>query len=266
MFCLVVCQAGAVDEIIVGGRPPITMKAVDCHIRLIEFVLDTRLTVAQKDAFLNAIKNECAQMPPADRNNFLSACELVDSMSEMEANGHQAVKFVLQKDFADSATSLPEDPAAVLYLQVDKDGRQPAISVNNNIITEQSLAAFIEYLEFLADHKRSVSFSRATKGRIKGTLQRYYQSLKEVEQACLDDFQLTWYMIRAGWQLTDDFIKKQRWQSAIEKAEISENNSYEFEKIRAALNPEVYGEMLDAAARAGAEPLEWVATNSLNIW
>jgi hypothetical protein len=111
----------AASQVLVPGNPPITMRAAQCHIGLIEFVLGTRLTVAQKDTFLEAIKTECATMSKQDKNNFLSACELVDSMQSMDQNGLNAVKAILQKDFEESAASLPDDPAAVLYLKIKKE-------------------------------------------------------------------------------------------------------------------------------------------------
>ncbi len=51
---------GLNDQVVVSGFPEITGEAVDGHIRIIEFILGTRMTLKQKEVFFEAIKNETA--------------------------------------------------------------------------------------------------------------------------------------------------------------------------------------------------------------
>jgi hypothetical protein len=242
------------------------MRAAQCHIGLIEFVLGTRLTVAQKDTFLEAIKTECATMSKQDKNNFLSACELVDSMQSMDQNGLNAVKAILQKDFEESAASLPDDPAAVLYLKIKKENSQPAIRVDDQLISSQSIAALVEYLEFVNDPYSDTSFGPDAIEKIKQSIKMNYNKLSEPEKAVLDDFQLTWYMIRAGWQKTNNQVLKHSWQNAFKAVNLQAPVAPEFTKIKACLDADLYGQMLDKAAKSGVQPGEWVSGGALEIW
>ncbi len=253
------------DETIVAGQPPITMKAAHCHIRLIEFVLATRLTVAQKDSFLTAIKNECSQMPEADRNNFLSALELAGSMEEMDEAGHEAVKFVLKKDFEETAMSLPADPAAALYLQLQRELASPAIQLNEEIVTNQSFAALIEYLEFVASPDKPEKFSAETVATIKKLLEESFLKLSEEERSTLDDFELTWHMIRAGWQNSTNQAAKDAALKAMLATGIK-GGSIDLTKLKACLASDIYGDLLDNAAELGFEPTEWTVGLKNQVW
>ncbi|GAB4277513.1 MAG: hypothetical protein Kow0029_20230 [Candidatus Rifleibacteriota bacterium] len=256
----------AADEVVVAGKPPITMKAVNCHMRLIEFVIGTRLTVEQKNAFLEAIKTEGTQMTEQDKNGFLSALELADSMDQMEPAGHEAVKFVLKKDFEDTARGLPGDPAADLYLKLMNESSQAALTIGENVITKQSLAAFIEYLEFLANPDNPVKFSDDKVEQIKNLIKSSYDKLGEENQATLDDFQLTWYMIRAGYQNIPDKARKEAWKKELSALGVSATGNFDLHLLKKCLAAELYADILDEAARLGAQPDEWIVGYTLDVW
>jgi len=75
-------NTGLNDDIIVAGEPPVTGYVIDCHNRILEFVLGTRMTVAQKEAFLNAITAEVSTMTREDRDNFVQVINwLIHSLS-----------------------------------------------------------------------------------------------------------------------------------------------------------------------------------------
>ncbi len=254
------------EQVIVEGKPPITMRAADCHMRLIEFVLETRMTVAQKNAFLDAIKSECTQMSEEDRQGFLSALELAESMEQMEAAGHDAVKFVLKKDFEETATSLPGDPAANLYRQLKNKIVEPMVKVQENVITSQSFAALVEYLQFIASPHKPIEFSEASKAELKKVLEEYYLKLDENEQALLDQFELTWYMIRAGWQNISDKQKKNSAEKEMQKTNLKPGQSLDLKKLKDCFSPEIYGDLIDEAAKLGFEPNEWSVGQKLTVW
>lgn len=268
LMLFVTCISFAADEneVIVPGNPPITMKAVNCHMRLIEFVIGTRLTFAQKNAFLDAIKNECAQMPEQDKINFLSACELVDSMKTMDSAGHEAVKFVLKKDFEDTAKGTPGDPAADLFLKLNNEYSTPAIKISEDIITNQSLAALVEYLEFVAFPMNPEKYSETAVNEIKKLIETSYLQLNEDGQAMLDDFQLTWYMIRAGWQATTDQEALSRIQNDFKSVGLKPGMVPNLAQLKACLATELYADLLDKAAQIGVEPAEWSASSTFNVW
>lgn len=253
------------DQIVVDGKPPITMNAVHCHMRLIEFVLNTRLTTAQKDAFLDAIKTECAQMPESDRQSFLSALELADSMEQMEDAGHDAVKFVLQKDFEETAVGTPGDPAAALYLKIKTQITEPEIKIQSEVITRQSFAALVEYLQFVANPDKPVKFSDASKSSIKKLLEESYLKLNETEQGMLDEFELTWFMIRGGWQNTVNSEKKDAALKAMQALKLSAEPALDLKTLKACLSADIYGDLLDEAAQLGFEPNEWSVGQNLPV-
>jgi hypothetical protein len=231
------------------------MKAAECHIRLIEFVLNTRLTVAQKSDFLQAIIQECYDMPTQDRKNFLSAAELAEAMNEMNENGLEAVKFVLKKDFDESARELQNDPAAALYLKLARNSANEIVKVSNNRITNQSFAALIEYLQFIANPDEPPQFGQIARKKLKHTVQTQYKKLSEDTRTCLNDFQLTWYMIRAGWQLRPE--KQLQWAKKFATLGITASDLSSPTKLNQALSADFYGEILDEAVKGGAQPSEW---------
>ena len=266
MIMISVFAASASDQIIVQGNPPITMKAAQCHMRLIEFVLGTRLTAAQKDAFLDAIKKECTQMPETDRQNFLSAVELASSMDSMEPSGHEAVKFVLKKDFEDTAASLPDDPAAVLFLKIKSEISTPRIKMKEEAITRQSFAALVEYLQFLGNPDQPVKLSESALASLEKALQNGYSMLSDDEQAVLDEFELTWFMIRAGWQNCPDSKIKDNSRNEMQKLQIDAGTEFELKKIKAFLSPDIYGDLIDTAAKLDFEPSEWTVNQYREVW
>jgi hypothetical protein len=242
------------------------MQAADCHMRLIEFVLGTRMTVAQKSAFLEAIKAECAQMSEEDRQGFLSALELAESMEQMESAGHDAVKFVLKKDFEETAASLPGDPAANLYRQLKEKIIEPMIKVQENVITSQSFAALVEYLQFIANPHKPADSSESLQTSLKKLLEENYLKLDENEQAVLDEFELTWYMIRAGWQNISDKQKKSAAEKAMQNSGLKLDQPISLKMLKDCLSPDIYGDLIDEAAKLGFEPNEWSVGQKLTVW
>lgn len=245
----------ASDDILVTGTPPITYKAMHCHIRLIEFVLNTRLTIAQRYAFLQTIKEECEQMPQADRENFLSALELAESMQTMDQAGHEAVRFVLKKDYEETAKGLADDPSAKLYLQIQQSLTTPAVKIEEDVITHQSFMALIEYLQFLGKPDQPLQFSESEIEQIRLQIQQNCLKLSEEELAIIDDFEMTWHMIRGAWQNTAKNQIKDQVRAAA--AALQMTSKPDFAKFRAALNAKFYGDLIDEAVELGFEPTEW---------
>ncbi len=106
------CQNSS--QVVVEGDPPITMEAVKSHIRLMEFVLSTRLTTNQKNLFLGYVKEECKGMDKQSRSEFLQGMELFQSLSTMPSDQVTSVREVLRADFEQSADEVEEDPARYL--------------------------------------------------------------------------------------------------------------------------------------------------------
>lgn len=257
---------GINDEVVVAGEPPVSGYAVDCHIRLLEFVLGTRMTVAQKETFLKAIKDECAQMNQEDRESFLQAIELVDSMAEMDAEQHETVRKVLEKDFQEGAAELTDDPAAQQYLKLQNESFKPAIEQKNYNVTNQSLEAFAEYLAFIAQPDQPTWFDAKTIDAINVRVKAGFAAFSEDERQALDDFQLTWYLIRAAWQGVADAAKKDAWRKSFAAIGVKAGETPDSDKIKAALSTDVYADLLDEATRLGIKPLEWSASTTIRIW
>lgn len=256
----------AAEDIIVAGEPPVTMHAVDCHIRLLEFVLNTRLTVAQKDSFLGAIKEECGGMTVEEKEGFLEAVALVASMTEMDEDQHEAVQGVLTKDFQESAADLPDDPAAQLFLKLQTDSFKFVIKNGDSGVSQQALDAFSEYLAFLAQPEQTVWFNASTTEAINDTLIKNFETLTPEEKESLDDFHFTWFMVRAAWQGTQDAVAKTAWRKKIAAIGLKAGETPDLKAIKAALSTDFYGDLLDECAKLGVEALEWSSGTTFRVW
>lgn len=258
--------AGAAEDVVVSGEPPITTHVVDCHIRLLEFVLGTRMTVAQKDAFLAAIKEECAEMTVEEKNSFLEAVELVDSMGEMDDDQHETIQKVLEKDFQESAASLPDDPAAQLFLKMQNESFKLVIKNGEDGISQQALDAFAEYLAFLADPEKQTWYDASATAAIHNSLIQSFTNFSPEEKESLDDFHFTWFMIRAAWQGTADTKARDSWRKKFAAVGIKAGETPDLAKIKAALSTDLYGELLDECAKLGVETIEWSTGTSFKVW
>jgi len=256
----------AEEKVVVPGEPPITAFAVDCHIRLLEFVLTTRLTVAQKNSYLAAIIEECAGMTKEERENFLEAIELVDSMSELDEEALDSIQADLEKDFQETAAEVPEDAAAQLFLKLQNESFRVVLEHGEISITVQALDSFVEYLAFLAQPDEPVWFNASAAAAINDRIMTGFAGMSKDEKESLDDFHLTWYMVRAAWQNVEDPKKKEAWRKAFASCAIKVGEIPDLPKIKAALSDKIYGELLDEAGRYGVEPFEWASEIAVRVW
>ena len=256
----------AEEKIIVPGEPPITAFAVDCHLRLIEFVLTSRLTVAQKDAFLTEITRECAEMSAEEKADFLEAIELADSLSELDEEQLEEVQADLADDFASTAAEVPEDVASQLFNRLQKESSQKMFQEGEILITAQAVDAFVEYLAFLAQPDQPVWYDASATAIIKDTLTSSFASLSHAEKDALEDFQAGWYMIRAAWQNVEDQKKKDAWRQGFIACGIKPGVVPDIKMIKAALHEKVFAGPVEEAGEYGVEPYEWSAEMGVRVW
>lgn len=254
------------EKIIVPGEPPITAFAVDCHIRLLEFVLTTRLTVAQKDAFLAEITNECAEMSKEEKEDFLEAITLADSLAELDEEELEVVQADLADDFAQTAAEVPEDVSSQLFNRLQKESSQKVFQEGEILITVQAVDAFVEYLAFLAQPDQPVWYDASATAVIKDTLTSNFASLSRTEKDALEDFQAGWYMIRAAWQNVEDQKKKDAWRQGFAVCGIKPGIVPDINMIKAALAEKVFAGLIDEAGEYGVEPYEWAAELGVRVW
>ncbi|PKL50193.1 MAG: hypothetical protein CVV42_04175 [Candidatus Riflebacteria bacterium HGW-Riflebacteria-2] len=254
------------EKIIIPGEPPITAFAVDCHIRLIEFVLTSRLTVGQKDAFLAEITRECAEMTTEEKADFLEAVALVDSLSELDEEQLEVVQADLADDFARTAAEVPEDVASQLFNRLQKESSQKVFQEGEILITVQAVDAFVEYLAFLAQPDQPVWYDASATASIKDTLTSNFAGLSHAEKDVLEDFQAGWYMIRAAWQNIEDQKKKDAWRQGFAACGNKPGVIPDIKIIKAALAEKVFAELIDTAGEYGVEPYEWAAELGVRVW
>ena len=256
----------AEEKVLVPGEPPITSFAVDCHARLLEFVLSTRLTVAQKDSFLAAVTEECAGMTKEDKENFLEAVVLVNSLPELDEEQLDEIQADLEKGYQETAAEVPEDVAAQLFVRLQKESLIQVLEDGEILITVQALDGFAEYLAFLAKPDQPVYYDATATAAITDTVVKNFATMSNEEKAALEDFHVTWYMIRAAWQNTEDKNKKDAWLKAFVSCGIKAGEVPDLTRIKAALSDKIYGEMLDEASKMGVEPFEWAASMTVRVW
>ncbi|HAE38773.1 MAG TPA: hypothetical protein DCG57_09055 [Candidatus Riflebacteria bacterium] len=264
LFAVVSLQAE--EKIIVPGEPPITAFAVDCHIRLLEFVLTTRLTVAQKESFLAAITEECAAMSKEEKQDFLEAVELIDALAEADEETLEEIQGDLTEDFQVTAEEVPDDAAAQLFIRLQQESTRKVLEEGELIITVQSIEGFVEYLAFLAQPDQPVWYDASATAAINNTLTSNFAAMSKDDKASLEDFHITWYMVRAAWQNVEDQKKKEAWRKIFAGCGIKAGEVPDIAKIKTALSDKVYGEMLDEASGFGVEPFEWAAEVAVRVW
>jgi len=265
-LCIVAHAQPAVEQVAVAGEPPITWEAVDGHIRVIEFVLQTRLTVAQKESFVQAILAETAGMDTEARNDFNYVLELAENLDQLDDFQREQVRQVLEKDFMASMNAAGDDPAARLFAYLVNSANQPVVRTSADLVTRQSIDALAEYLAFLASTENPVDYSAEEVEAIQKLVVDGFATMTEEEKAVLDDFQLNWFMIRAAWQGADDTQTKVNWRKDFAKCGIAPGKVPDLAKIKMALSTDIYGDLLDYAAMMGMEPMEWSPSVSFRVW
>ncbi|MBU1106545.1 MAG: hypothetical protein KKB51_07775 [Candidatus Riflebacteria bacterium] len=256
----------AEEKIIVPGEPPITAFAVDCHIRLLEFVLSTRLTVVQKDSFLAMITEECSGMTKEEKEDFLEAVPLAGSLPDLDENQLGDIQSDLEKDFQKTAAEATEDVAAQLFTRLQNESFKHVLEEGEIFVTVQALEGFAEYLAFLAQPDQAVRYDATATAAINDTIMKNFATMSKEDKEALEDFHITWYMIRAAWQNTEDKNKKDAWRKTFASCGIKSGEIPDFTKIKAALSDKNYGEMLDEASKFGVEPFEWASNLAVRVW
>jgi hypothetical protein len=263
-------SAGAAPELpkdpIVPGTPPILMKDVRAHVRLLEFVLQTRMTVAQKEHFLAAIKKEAADFDTEAREDFRQGTELLESIGSMSEMQREAVRVMLQGDFLESAADNPEDTAAQLYLALAEQGTRVLAQVGSDTVTIQDLEALVEWAEFARKADRTEPLTSPERDAVRSLVAEGFAGLPPDVQKSLCGFAALWYQIRAAWQCaTPD--QKTGWQKRIDQAWGSASRQdLTVARLSGLLLPDVWADMDSVARAAGERPEGWIATASLDIW
>lgn len=265
-LCLVADAQLAPEQIAVSGEPPITWEAVDGHIRVMEFVLQTRMTVAQKESFVQAILAEAATMDTEARNDFNYVLELGENLDLLDDFQREQVRQVLEKDFMTSMSAAGDDPAANLFAYLVNSANEAVIKTNVDLVTRQSMDALAEYLAFLASTENPVSYSKEEVEAIRQLIVDGFATLSEEQKAVLDDFQLNWFMVRAAWQGADDTQTKVTWRKAFARCGIAPGKLPDLAKIKMALSTDIYGDLLDYAVMSGIEPMEWSPSPNFRVW
>ena len=260
-------NSGLNDKFIGSTNPAISGKAVDANIRVIEFVLGTRMTVAQKQVFLKAIEEEVKGMDKEQLENFLESLDLADSLNQLSDQDAEPIRQLLEKDFNATVASLEgqNDLASDQFKKVKANASERVVASKNAVVTRQSVEAFAEYLAFIANTKKPIWPSDLSVNATLMRIKTNFSSYTEEEQSSLEDFQLTWYLIRAAWQIADARTKAV-WQKRFNKLGLIAGADVTSANIKAALSSDIYADMLDFATRAGIEPIEWSPKTKALVW
>lgn len=264
-LCLVAGAQLTSEQIAVSGEPPITWEVIDEHMRIMEFVLQTRLTIAQKESFVQAILVEASTMDAEARNDFNYAIELGENLDQLDDFQREQVRQVLEKDFMASMRAAGDDPAANLFAYLVNSANQAVIRTRADLVTRQSIDALAEYLAFLASTENPVDYTAEEVKAIQQIIVNGFATFNEEEKAVLDDFQLNWYMIRAAWQGAADTQTKVTWRKGFARCGIAPGKLPDLAKIKMALSTDIYGDLLDYAAMSGVQPMEW-SPLSFRVW
>ncbi len=258
---------GLNDAYIGSSNPAVTGKIVDYHIRILEYVLISRMTLAQKQVYLKAITDEIKQMDSDQLNDFISVTELVDSLNKLTPKDAEPVRQLLEKDFYYTAKALEKqkDLAAVQYLKIRDNLGKRVVGYGDIYVTRQSIEALAEYLAFVANTKNPIWPNELAINTAAMRVRTNFAKYTDEERSILEDFQLTWYLIRAAWQ-TANANQRAAWQKNFDKIGLKPGADVTSANIKAAINTEVFGDMLDFATKSGIEALEWSGKTTASIW
>lgn len=260
-------NSGLNDAFIGATNPPVSGKIVDAHIRVLEFVLISRMTLAQKQVFVKALTDELKTMDTDQLNDFIGVLDLVDSLNQLKPEDAEPVRQLLEKDFYYTAKALEKqkDMAAVQYLRIRENLGKRIVAYGDSVVTKQSIEALAEYLAFLANTKNPVWPNELEINKTAMRVRTNYSKFTEEERSLLEDFQLTWYLVRAAWQ-TANPNQKAAWQKKFDKLGLKAGADVTSENIRAAINSDVFEGLLDFATKNGIMPVEWSASTTAQIW
>ncbi|HOY66570.1 MAG TPA: hypothetical protein PLP29_06750 [Candidatus Ozemobacteraceae bacterium] len=254
--------AGPLPDVIVAGEPPITSWAVLDHVRLMEFVLDTRLTTGQKETFLATLKKECAGMDREGRAAFLEARQLVASMAVMTPDQRESVREVLREDFENTAAEEEADPAAQLYMQVRDAAVNAVASQGSDTVTLQDIEALAEYVAFVRAPEQPAPISAADRDVLRKAVTEGFATASEEARRALSGFADTWHLLRAGWA-AGDAQAHAGWAGKLKEA----TGRAGFGKtIADTIDSPLWEELKRAAAGAGETAAGWTATPTLIVW
>lgn len=271
MLLVSICFTGfalpAADEYVVEGEHPLTWSAIDAQIKIVEFVLQTRLTVRQKNMFLAAIKAELEDIDEQGYENLSGAVELVENLNVLDEEIRTQVRHDLKEQFVNVAEQMPDDPAARLFTNLRTDANQPTIRTEEDNITRQAAMAFVEYLAFVANPDDPDWYGPGALRQIVKSLQENFESLDEDQKAVLDDFQLNWYMVRAGWEaLAENPQMRAQIKKTFSDCGITPGEVPSFSSIEKALRTDTYADLLDIAVYSNALPIEWTVGPAFRVW
>ena len=260
------CQNSS--QVVVEGDPPITMEAVKSHIRLMEFVLSTRLTTNQKNLFLGYVKEECKGMDKQSRSEFLQGMELFQSLSTMPSDQVTSVREVLRADFEQSADEVEEDPAAKLFFKVVGNLQKKISETQAGSISTQAFEALVEYMEFSCSLSgKPKTFSEEEREKIRKVLVSSFEKLTETAQAEMSTFERKWHVIKAAWA-SDSSPKKDAWTKLLVKpfSETSRTFTIDEKLINQVVQPSLWEEIASSARVFGETESDWVASKTVDVW
>ncbi len=256
---------GLNDAFVGSSKPAITGAAVDNHLRILEFVLGTRMTVAQKQIFFKAIEEESKNFDEDQTNDFLSSVGLADSLNQLSEQDAEPIRVMLEKDFDATASATEDDLATIQYKTLKNNVNDVVIDNGKIKVTRQSVEAFAEYLAFLADTNNPVWPDGLSIDATAMRLRTSFDAYSDEEKEALEDFQLTWYLIRAAWQ-TGSAEQRAAWKNDFAKTGLKSGADATSANIKAALSTDVYADLLDFATQSGIEAVEWSSKTTAHIW
>lgn len=261
------------SDVVVSGEPPIKMATIENHLRLMEFVLDTRFTSAQKDRFFELVKKEGAEMGKDDRLEFISADELVATMSTMSDFQRKFVGDMLRSDFEGTAAEDPSDPAAQLFASLAGAIDKKIAGTGNDTLTLQSLEALIEFLGVCRGFPQAPKpLTDSERDGLLRLLAADFNKLSEPVRLLLTGFDHRWHLLRTA--LAGAPAERiAAWKEALAKpftatipAPAAGTPLFDGKPLDSLVQPTLCQEMASAAIALGENPHGWTATPTVRAW
>lgn len=255
-----------VAQVIIPGNPEITLEDIKAHIALIEFTLQTRLTTAQKEMYLEAFKNEEGEMDLEEKQDFLHGRRLQQSLHGMKPKQLENVRSALQDDFDTIFTEYPDDPVSQLFLAVEVQASKVTASSTYGLLTLQSIAAFAEWMGFVLNEEKPREFSIEEITEIQKYLTENFSMLSPERQEALSRFDLKWHCIKGAWKLSDD-TRKGQWRRTIKSIwKTPADSIIPPESIADFIAHELWAGMLLYASERGGISYDPSVVPTVNIW
>ena len=194
-------STGGSDALPFPGNPPLTQEMVDKGARLMEWLLDARLTEEQHQQFQNSLVRSWKTRDQEGIAGTLSVLKFHDDLGQRSEAERNAMREMLQSKYLELMRQTPNDPLSQWVLAIYYSSHTP-IANGNPPLTRQVVDAYAEVNSFMISEViggEAFKPDKDYKDKLANSLVAQYPSLSPDRQKELSQLPLAWAAIRLAW-------------------------------------------------------------------